>query len=89
MSLQKPHRIEDKKYLEYIRKRGCLISNEKADPHHLTTRGACGSDYTAIPLSRKYHTEIEQNGVKKFEEKYKINTWKEAHRLLERFMLQR
>ena len=79
----------DKKYLEYIRKIPCLISGKVADPHHLTSRGAYGSDYTALPLARRYHTEIEQIGVKKFEEKYNINVWKEAHRLLERFMLQR
>ncbi len=85
--IPKPKRIEDKEYLEYIREQPCLISGKGADPHHLTTRGAGGSDYTAIPLARRYHTEIEQIGVEKFEAKYNINTWKEAHRLLEKWML--
>ena len=85
ISLKKPKRVVDEKYLEYIRKRGCLLSNENSDPHHLISRGAFGSDYTTIPLARRFHTEIEQIGVKKFEEKYNINVWRECHRLLERY----
>ena len=87
--IPKPHRIENEKYLEYIRNKTCLISGDAAEAHHLVSRGAGGSDYTSIPFAHVFHVEIEQIGVKKFEEKYNINVWKEAHRLLERYMLQR
>ena len=87
--LLKPKRIEDKEYLEYIREHNCLLCRNMGEPHHLTTRGGYGSDYTAVPLCRKHHTYWHDFGNTVFEVTYEINTWKEAHRLLERFMLQR
>ena len=87
--LAKPKRIEDTEYLEYIRKTPCLINTKRSDPHHLRSRGAFGSDYTAIPLAREFHSELEQIGVKKFEKKYNINVWREAHRLLEGYFRDR
>jgi len=86
--LNKPSRIEDKEYLEYIRKHDCLVHHKrKAEAHHLITRAAYGSDYGAIPLCRICHTRWHDYGNTTFEVKYKINTWREAHRLLERYML--
>jgi len=87
MNLLKPSRIEDKEYLEYIRKTPCLVCRHDAESHHLITRGAFGSDYTAIPLCRRCHSHWHNLGNTIFEVRYKINTWKEAHRLLERWML--
>ena len=83
--IPKPTRVIDEEYLDYIRKQPCLVCRHDSDPHHLVTRKAFGSDYTAIPLCRNHHTEIGW-GIGKFELKYKINLWKDAHRLLERWM---
>jgi len=87
MHLQKPNRIEDKKYLEYIRETPCLICGKRSEPHHLTTRGSGGSDYTSIPFCRSHHADYHLLGLSAFEEKYNINVWKETHRLLEKWML--
>ena len=82
----KPEREKDEDYLDYIRHERCLIRQvHGVDPHHLDTRGSGGSDYTAVPLIRALHTEIGQIGQRRFEAKYRVNLWKEAHRLLRRY----
>jgi len=71
-------------YLEKIRRIPCLICRSEAEPHHLKAIGM-GRDrkkdliehLTAIPLCRKHHTEIHTLGQKTFEEKHKINLWKQ------------
>jgi hypothetical protein len=37
-----------------------------------------GSDFSAIPLCREHHREIETIGVTLFEEKYRMKVWKVA-----------
>ena len=81
--IPKPKRIKDKEYLEYIREHNCLLCRDMGEPHHLTTRGSYGSDYTAIPLCRSHHSSYHDYGIATFEVRYHINVWKEAHRLLE------
>ena len=79
---------EGKKYIEYIRGTPCLICGRiGADPDHLETVGRGGNrkkdmweHFTCIPLCRIHHTE-RHNSMKKFEEKYRINCWREAFRL--------
>jgi len=79
-------------YIDYIHKQGCTVCGRNpVDAHHLEARGmgkykAGIKDYSCIPLCREHHSEWHFNSAK-FEEKYKINCWKEAFRLLRRFIL--
>ena len=43
-------------------------------------------DYTLVSLERRYHVELEQIGVTKFEERYKINLYKEALIILSKWI---
>lgn len=82
----KPTRETDEDYLRYIRHQRCLVTQKRGvDPHHLDTRGSGGSDYTAVPLTREKHTEIGNMGLEEFEEKYNVNLWRQAHRLLRHY----
>ena len=71
-----------KNYLEYIKEQSCLITCQKAEPHHTISRGSFGSDYMTIPLSCKLHTECHAIGRATFQEKYGISFDKEIIRLL-------
>ena len=78
------------KYLDYIRGCCCLICfSEKPDPDHLEAIGMGGNrrkptlkHYSAIPLCRLHHSERHSLGTTRFEDKYKINLWKEAFKKL-------
>ncbi len=65
------------------------------DADHLEARGMGGAggkksgtvsntkkDLSCIPLCRIHHTERHQSGNAKFEDKYRINLWKDAFRLI-------
>ena len=87
-------KIEDgKDYLQYISSYGCLVCGQpNPDRDHLETVGMGGNrkrymweDFTCIPLCRMHHTERHTN-MKKFEDKYRINLWKEQSRLLRRWL---
>lgn len=85
--------IDPKEYLDHVRKLPCLISGKAADPHHLKAVGAGRKrstskleDYMIIPLFRQYHTEVEQIGLAKFEEKYKINLYECALLILTKWI---
>lgn len=76
----------DTEYLMWIKALPCIICGHRAEPHHLEKiqmggkRGKTqnGSDYSAIPLCREHHTEVEQGGNTKFEKKYFQNVWRNA-----------
>ena len=77
--------ISPEEYLNHVRSLPCLIGGGAADPHHLKAVGAGRKrsrpkweDYTVVPLGRKYHREVEQIGLKKFEEKHKIDLFRSA-----------
>lgn len=82
MAFIKQPREVDQAFLTFIRSLPCSICNDRAEPHHLVSRGAWGSDYTCIPLCREHHTEIESIGKSKFEFKFKVEVWKIAHKIL-------
>jgi len=82
MSLGKPTRQVDEKYLDYIRGLECIVCHRRPDPHHLVARGAGGSDYTAIPLCRLHHTEAHTLGKARFGERYGLDVWQCACRCL-------
>jgi len=73
-------------YSDYIKTLPCLICGKNdVDPHHLKAVGtgrrrelSKWEDYTIIPLYRQYHSELHQIGLTKFEDKYKIDLFKEA-----------
>jgi len=83
-------KVTDESYLDYIRSLPCLVplcrlgeyNNGKSDPHHLKAVGwreAKRNDYTAVPLCRQHHSEVEQTGMEKFCAKYSIDElWKDA-----------
>ena len=82
--IPKPERTTDEEYLGYIQQQDCLVCGDISESHHLITRRTGGSDYTAVNLCREHHTEIGM-GIEKFQKKYKLNVWKDAHRLFERY----
>ena len=82
------------KYIDEIRKRSCIVCGGQAEPHHLQAigmgrnrKGEKIEDYSAVPLCRTHHIEMHTGGLKNFEEKYKVNLWREAHRLLVKIVL--
>lgn len=80
-------------YIEFVKEHGCCILsciNADTDADHLKQIGM-GRDrnrpeliehYSCIPICRKHHIERHQIGNIRFEEKYKINLWKENRDLL-------
>ena len=81
------------KYLDYIRGCTCLVCFALSpDPDHLEAIGMGGNrrkptlkHHSATPLCRMHHTERRTLGIPRFEDKYKINLWKEAFKLLRRY----
>lgn len=65
-----------------------MISHRHIGPtecHHLIAVGwrqAKRNDLTAVNLCRAAHSEIEQIGVEKFQEKYQLDVWRESAWLL-------
>ena len=81
------------KYLDYVRGLYCLVCfTSSPDPDHLEAIGMGGNrkkptlkHYSAIPLCRLHHTERHALPLKEFEDKYKINLWKEAFKKLREY----
>ena len=78
------------KYVDYIRGCTCLVCFASSpDPDHLEAIGMGGNrknptlkHFSCVPLCREHHTERHMIGIPSFEDKYKINLWKEAFKLL-------
>lgn len=66
-------RIRSRRYLEWIRRQPCCVTGRPAEAHHVKTRGAGGSDYTAIPLCREEHEEIHRVGRVTYAERKRIS----------------
>lgn len=70
-------------FLDFVRSKSCTVGRDclgPLDPHHVVAVGwreSKRNDFTALPLCRKHHGEIEQIGVEKFEAKYKVSVWAE------------
>jgi len=60
--IPKPTRQVDKVYLAWVRTQPCVVCGARAEPHHVVTRGAGGSDYFAIPVCREHHDEFNRGG---------------------------
>lgn len=86
----KPKRQVDRNWLDFVKTQRCAIRysivehscSGVIDPCHLTATGAHGSDYTAVAMCRKHHSEQHQIGIETFQEKYKVNLWRDALMLL-------
>mgnify|MGYP003133570927 FL=1 len=84
---------EGKDFLAYVSTHGCLVCGQpNPDSDHLETVGMGGDrdknlwqDFTVVPLCRNHHTERHVN-TKKFQERYRINLWKENNKLLIRWL---
>lgn len=82
ISYPKNKRETDKAYLQYIREQHCIVSNQKAEPHHTVSVGAGGSDYLSVPLSHILHVECHAIGKATFQEKYRVSFDRAIERLL-------
>ena len=74
-------------YLKFIHSHTCLVhATGPVHAHHLVARGMGssqkGSDYTCVPLCAMCHNEIHTLGLRKFEEKYRANLYKDALTLI-------
>ena len=84
---------EGKDYLLYVSTHGCLVCGQpNPDRDHLDTIGMGGNrnndlweDFSAVPLCRGHHQERHIN-MEKFEKKYRINLWRESHKILMRWL---
>jgi len=73
-------------YLAWIRSQPSVVSGKHpCEAAHLHSRGAWGSDYSAIPLTHEEHQEWHRKGQDSFEYHWKMNAWKEAWRLVTRY----
>lgn len=86
MQIPKLKREVDKAYLRYVREQPCIISSQKAEPHHTVSVGAGGSDYLSVPLSHILHVECHAIGKDTFQEKYGVSFDKEIIRLLTNYI---
>lgn len=88
MGLRKPKRYENPAYLDYVRSQPCVACGWSAgvDAHHVISRGAGGSDLTAIALCRPHHAEIHTLGIAGAEERWRRNLLSERVALLEGFI---
>ena len=79
----------NKDYIKYIKSKHCLVCGRSpVDPDHLEHLGMGGAnkgglkDYSCVSLCRQHHSERHDLGLRRFEEKYNLNLWKEAFYLL-------
>lgn len=84
--IAKPRRLVDPKFLSFVREKKCLgCGRFGVDAHHLDTRGSGGSDYSAVPLCRCCHTEWHQSGPAMFEQRHRVNLWRECAGILSEY----
>lgn len=67
-SIPKQGRERDVKWLKWLMARKewrCIFTgSSEPDPHHITTRGAGGSDYQVVPISHLLHAQLHQEGAR-------------------------
>ena len=79
--------------MAWIKSKTCLICfKSKPDPDHLEAIGLGGNrkkptlkHYTCIPLCRFHHIERHAKTLRDFEDKYKVNLWREAVKYLREY----
>lgn len=63
-----PFRLRDHRYLDWIRRKPCLICGMPSDAHHLQhaqprSLGRKTGDQYAVPVCRRHHDEIHGRGI--------------------------
>lgn len=90
MRFPKSPRLEDEKYLAYIRTLPCKVCGQAAEPHHTEGGGTAliGSDYQAIPLCRDHHQEHNHLGKTSFYVKHNLGMEREIIKCLEGYLVE-
>ena len=93
MSFPKPTKTVDEAYLNFVRSLPCLVCGKRpSDPDHLIARGwrePKRNDLSAVPLCREHHGERQSKGTKWFNEKYSLDLWQVAWRLVTGWLAQK
>ena len=64
----------DLPYRAWIRTQPCIICGRDAEPCHVRSRGAGGTDLgNIVPMCRIHHTEQHKIGIKTFQAKWKVD----------------
>ena len=88
-------KLIDEEYLDYVRAMPCqilLCREQRSEADHLIAvawKQSKRNDWTALNLCTRHHGERHQIGDEKFEAKYRIDLWKEAHFILIRYFMDR
>jgi hypothetical protein len=92
--------VDTKDYITYIKSQPCIVCGQSpVDPDHLQARGMGGIgkkgtitgttlDFSCIPLCREHHSERGNTTLKEFQEKYRVNLWKDAFMCLRRYFVE-
>lgn len=76
---------ENKKYLQFIRKKPSIVSGQtECVAHHVLPHHS--NDLYTVPLTWSEHSEIHFIGHESFEKKYNINIDQEVMRLMGEFI---
>lgn len=86
LAFPKPSRLQNKPYLDWVRRQPCLVDHVVAQAHHTTSIGARGSDFRAVPLCHSHHREFHRLGRTRFEALHRLNIVEEILRLLETYI---
>ena len=85
--------ISVEEYKDHVRTLPCLVCGGAAEGHHIFSVGMGRDrktpkweDYTLISLCREHHQALHQIGRKTFEKKYYINLYKEALKILAKWI---
>ena len=86
LSFPKPTKTVDEDYLDFVRSLPCLVCGRKpSDPDHLIARGwrePKRNDLSAVPLCREHHAKRQSMGTAAFNERHRIDLWREAWKLV-------
>jgi hypothetical protein len=66
----KPEVIRSDDYQAFVRRLGCLICGQPAEPHHVLNRRGYGDARNLVPLCRLHHREGHDKGWRTWERRY-------------------
>jgi len=74
----------NKKYLDFVKTKPCLICGNSSDAHH--KEHANRNDFLAVPLCRGHHSQAHSTGCKRFEEENNLEYWHEIINLMAEYI---
>jgi len=84
--IPKKPRQTSQDYLKWIRSQPSVVSGKTpCEAAHLHSRGAWGSDYSAIPLTHEEHQEFHRRGQDALEYKFCTSLWHNAWKLVVKY----